>query len=126
MTSVSSIALFSTHHSQAAAFYRAIGIPLADEQHDDGPTHHACELRGVHFAIYPAESPGSAPDRRAGGSTFPGFYVESLDAVAADLSRLSAPILSDHEQMPWGCRVVFQDPDRRPIEINQRGHCPSN
>jgi lactoylglutathione lyase len=123
MTQVASIVVYSAHHSQAAAFYRAIGLPLEDEEHDDGPVHYACELGPVHFAVYPAEGPGSAPNRRAAGSTFPGFYVDSLETVAAGLSKLSAPILGDHEHMPWGCRVVFQDPDGRPVEINQRDHC---
>lgn len=123
MSELASVVVFSGDHARAVAFYRAIGIPLEDERHDDGPLHYACELGSVHFAIQPAETSGSAPSRRASGSTFPGFYVDSLDTVAADLSNLDAPLLGAHEQMPWGCRVVFQDPDGRPIEINQRNHC---
>ena len=33
-------------------------------------------------------------------------------------------MLTGHEQMPWGCRMVAEDPDGRAVEINQRGHCP--
>jgi len=36
---------------------------------------------------------------------------------------MAAPVLGEHERMPWGCRMVFQDPDGRPVEINQRHHC---
>jgi hypothetical protein len=30
---------------------------------------------------------------------------------------------TEHEQMPWGCRVVVEDPDGRAIEVNDRTHC---
>jgi predicted enzyme related to lactoylglutathione lyase len=116
--------LVSAEVERTAAFYRAIGIALEDEQHDGGPVHHACELGPVHFAIYPAESASTTPGRRGAGSTFAGFYVDSLDAVAAALSELSAAVIGEHEQMPWGCRMMFQDPDGRPVEVNQQGHCP--
>jgi hypothetical protein len=70
-------------------------------------------------------TPGQAGERRSGGSFFPGFYVESLDRAVQALTRAGAPILTRHEQMPWGCRVVAEDPDGRAVEVNQRGHCPS-
>jgi hypothetical protein len=81
------------------------------------------EHRAVHFAIYPAEAAGRAGERRSGGSVFPGFYVESLDRAAEALAEVSAPILTSHEEMPWGCRIVAEDPDGRVIEVNQREHC---
>jgi predicted enzyme related to lactoylglutathione lyase len=56
---------------------------------------------------------------------FPGFYVESLGRAAASLARAGAPVLTGHQQVPWGCRVVAEDPDGRADEINQRGHCPA-
>jgi hypothetical protein len=84
------------------------------------------ELGAVHFAIYPAHSPGRARERRSAGSLFPGFYVQSLDRVAEALARARTPMLTGHQQMPWGCRVVAEDPDGRAVEINQRGHCPSS
>jgi len=120
---VSSLVLFTEHPERTAAFYRAIGLDLEDEDHDEGPVHHAVELGGVHFAIYPAASAGRAPDRRAAGSVFTGFYVDSLDAVTRALDALGAPMLSAHEEMPWGCRFVVADPDGRPVEVNQREHC---
>lgn len=43
----------------------------------------------------------------------------------AELSRLAAPLLGAHEQMPWSCRIGADDPDGRPVKINQRGHCPT-
>jgi len=53
---------------------------------------------------------------------FPGFYVDSLDEVTA---ALAGSIVGDHEQMPWGCRILVLDPDGRTVEINQREHCPA-
>jgi lactoylglutathione lyase len=124
MTEMASLVLFAVNPSATAAFYRALGLVLEDEHHGDGPVHFATELGPVHFAIYPAEAPGRARERRSGGSFFPGFYVESLDQAAEALARTGAPVLTGHEQMPWGCRVVAEDPDGRAVEINQRRHCP--
>jgi hypothetical protein len=75
-------------------------------------------------AIYPAEAPGRARERRAGGSFFPGFCVEYLDLTVDDLAHAGASTLTEHEEMPWGCRVVAEDQDGRAVEVNQRGHCP--
>ncbi len=125
MTEMASLVLYAGDPAATAAFYRAVGLALADEDHGEGPVHFATELGPVHFAIYPAGAPGRAADRRSGGSVFPGFYVASLDAAAEAVARSGAAVLSAHEQMPWGCRIVAQDPDGRPVEINQRGHCPN-
>lgn len=119
-----SLVLFSSSPAAAAAFYRALGVPLQDEDHGSGPVHFAAELGPVHLAIYPADVPGRAGGRRCGGSTFPGFYVESLDHAAQALDEAGAPVLTGHQQVPWGCRIVVEDPDGRAVEVNQRGHCP--
>ena len=124
MTEMASLVLFAASPSATAAFYRALGIVLEDEHHGDGPLHFATELGPVHFAIYPAEAPGRARERRSGGSVFAGFYVESLDRVIEALAAADALVLTAHEPMPWGCRIVAEDPDGRAVEINQRGHCP--
>jgi lactoylglutathione lyase len=123
MIDFSSLVLFSGRLPEAVEFYRAIGVPLEEERHDDGPEHAAADVGGVHIAIWEApEMDGRAPRWRSSGSSFPGFYVESLDAVAQALA--GATMLAAHEVKPWGCRIVLQDPDGRPVEINQRGHCP--
>jgi lactoylglutathione lyase len=121
---IASIVLFAAEVDKTAEFYRAIGLELEHEDHGEGPVHFAMELGGVHFAIYPTEVNGRAPARRAAGSSFPGFYVAALDEVAGALRRMGATVLTEHEQMPWGCRVVVEDPDGRAIEINDRTHCP--
>jgi catechol 2,3-dioxygenase-like lactoylglutathione lyase family enzyme len=122
---VASRVLFAADPDKTADFYRALGIDLEHEVHGEGPVHYAAELGQLHFAIYPAESSATAPDHRTGGSSFPGFYVESLDETTRALVNIGSPVLSRHETMPWGCRIVAADPDGRPVEINQQGHCDS-
>ncbi len=123
MTEFGALVVYASDTARAAAFYRAVGVDLEDEDHGEGPVHFAADLGGVHFAIYPAEAPGRAPARRSGGASFPGFYVSSLDRVTAALAGLGAPVLQPHQEMPWGCRIVVEDPDGRPVEVNQRDHC---
>jgi lactoylglutathione lyase len=126
MTEIASLVLYAASAPATAEFYRALGLDLEDERHDDGPVHFAVELGPVHFAIYPADSAGQAPPRRGAGSSFAGFYVGSLDTVTAAVTGAGARLLGPHEQMAWGCRTVVEDPDGRPVEINQRGHCPAD
>lgn len=121
---MASLVLYASDAAATAAFYRALGLALAGEDHGEGPVHFAAELGPVHFAIYPAGAPGRSGERRSAGSTFPGFYVASLDDAARALARAGASMLIAHEQMPWGCRIVAEDPDGRAVEVNQRGHCP--
>jgi lactoylglutathione lyase len=123
MTEMASLVLYAADAAATTAFYRAIGLELEDEDHGEGPVHYATELGPVHFAIYPAQAPGQARERRSGGSFFPGFYVRSLDSTVEALAQAGASMLTGHEQMPWGCRVVAEDPDGRAVEINQREHC---
>jgi lactoylglutathione lyase len=125
MTEMASLVLYANEPAATAAFYGALGLALDHEDHGEGPVHYATELGPVHFAIYPAGAPGRAAERRSGGSSFPGFYVASLDRAAEALVEVGAPMLTGHQQMPWGCRIVVEDPDGRAIEINQRGHCLS-
>lgn len=123
MPAVWSVVLFSTQPERTIAFYRAVGVGFQDEDHGDGMVHAATDLGDVHVAVFPSDDPGVAPPRRVGGSTFIGFYVDALDDTLAAVRALGAPLLTEHELQEWGCRVVVEDPDGRPVEINQRGHC---
>jgi lactoylglutathione lyase len=126
MTEMASLVLFAADAHRTGDFYRAVGLDLAEELHDEGTVHLAVELGPVHFAIYEAALPGRAPQRRSGGDTFPGFYTETLDEVSRALRELGVSFLRDHEPMPWGCRIVVEDPDGRAVEVNQKEHCPSS
>ena len=125
MTEFGALVLYARDLEKTAKFYRTIGVPLENEDHGEGPVHFATELGSVHYAIYPARSPGTAPARHSSGDTFHEFYVDSLDDVRERLKAIDTMMLSEHEVMPWGCRLVAQDPDGRAVEVNQRGHCPS-
>jgi lactoylglutathione lyase len=124
VTEIASLVLFTADAVKTAKFYRAIGLELEHEHHGEGPVHYAVELGPVHFAVYQADESGYAPARRAAGSSFPGFYVDSLDEATESLRRTGARVLTEHEQMPWGCRIVAEDPDGRAVEVNDRRHCP--
>jgi catechol 2,3-dioxygenase-like lactoylglutathione lyase family enzyme len=124
VTGVASIVVFTGQLERAVAFYRALGVPLEDEDHGDGEIHSAGDVGGVHVAVYPGAAPGSSPGWRAAGSTFTGFWVNSLETVLAALKPLGAQVLQDHQDREWGCRVVVADPDGRAVELNQRDHCP--
>ena len=96
MTELSSLVLFTGNIEQARAFYRAIGLNLDDENHGDGPLHYATDISGVHFALFDAKpASGRAPQWRRAGSSFPGFYVTSLDDTVAALTTQGAPVLTE-------------------------------
>jgi len=121
---VASLVLFASDLNAASALYRAVGVPLVDEDHDEGPVHAAAELAGVHFAIYQADEGLGARARVAIRIERPSrFYVDSLDSVGDSLKALGTILLAEHQRRPWGCRIVARDPDGRAVEINQREHC---
>jgi lactoylglutathione lyase len=119
---IASVVLFSSDAAGCARFYIAAGIPLEDEQHEDGPVHFAAAVGSVHFAVYQADGTTTVVEHRQPGEVFFGFYVDSLDDVVASLAGIGANQSGPHEAMPWGCRVLFRDPDGRTIEINDRQH----
>lgn len=123
MAEVSSIVFFSPQPDRTIAFYRSVGVDFEEEDHGDGLMHAAADLGDVHVAVFPASGGGVAPGWRGGGSTFVGFYVDSLDDTLAGLRRMGAALLVEHQVREWGCRVVVEDPDGRAVEVNQRGHC---
>jgi len=116
---VDSIVLRAGDLAAVVAFYRAVGVPLEEERHDDGPLHFACELGPIHFAVYGADAPGAAPRRRDGGASQVGFQVDSLEAVFSAAVEVGATVLLEIEDVPWGRRALVTDPDGRTVEFNQ-------
>jgi predicted enzyme related to lactoylglutathione lyase len=118
---VGALVLFSADPERCVAFYRAIGVPLAEERHGEGePLHFACELGEVHVAVFPAEPPGDAPGLSSSGCTFAGFSVASVEAAVDGARQLGAAVLQEPADYPWGRRAVLRDPDGRPVEVFAR------
>ncbi len=127
MAVVASIVLFTQQPEPVAEFYRAVGVPLAGEDHGDGAVHLAGEIGGVHIAVLAARSGGELVQGwRRPGSTFVGLWVDSLESTLSALETFGAPVLLGHEACEWGCRIVVADPDGRAVELNEAGHCRSD
>ena len=94
MAEVASIVIFTDKREETVACYGALGIVLADEEHGDGVVQAAGEVGGVHLAVVPAAAAGISPRWRAGGSTFVGFWVSSLEATVARPPRSAPPCSS--------------------------------
>lgn len=112
--------LFSNAIEKTVAFYRAIGVPLEEEKHDDeGPLHYACELGSTHMAIH-AAGEGRAAEWRSGGSSYFGFAVDSLKVAVEAARRTGARVVQEPEEYPWGPRSLVEDPDGRVVELFER------
>jgi len=120
---VSSVVVMTGQVESCVAFYRALGVPLEDEDHGDGLLHAAADIGDVHFAVVPGAGVGRSPGYREAGSSFVGFWVPSLEAAETALAACEAEVIVKHDACEWGCRFVVADPDGRPIEVNQRDHC---
>jgi catechol 2,3-dioxygenase-like lactoylglutathione lyase family enzyme len=115
---VNAVVLETGRLQEMVCFYRALGVPLVEEQHGDGPLHYACELAGAHVAIY--ESPaGEAPRHDHGGATMVGFDVDSLELALDLLKACHAKVLKGPEKVSWGRRAIVLDPDGRAVELNE-------
>jgi lactoylglutathione lyase len=113
------VVLRTAHMDAMLAFYRALGIEFAQEQHGSGPVHYACERNGMVMELYPGES-GAAPDRKSGGATMLGFLVDDVDAVIAALEHAGVSVISVPKDTAWGRRALALDPDGRAVELVTR------
>jgi lactoylglutathione lyase len=84
------------------AFYEALGITFAKEQHGKGPMHYAGQLGTTVLELYPLPHDITVADT----TTRLGFCVGSLKDV---LTRLGATV------------AVVRDPDGRTVELYQEG-----
>ena len=88
------------------------------ERHGDGPLHFACDLHGVHFAIYQSKYNGAAPAQEYAGATKLGFNVDDVDAFYTRALELGAKSKLAPDNAPWGRNAVVIDLDGRTIEFN--------
>ena len=117
VTGFSAVILWTQRIDETLRFYQALGLPLVEEDHGEGPIHYACYIAGVHFAIFPGEI-GEAVSRRSGGCTQVGFNVSDVDAAFATAKELGAKVVWEPRDMPWGRAALVRDPDGRPVELN--------
>ena len=116
---IDALVLYANDLEKTVAFYRSIGLTLETEEHDGGPIHFVCELEGAHFAIYEAKEKNEARRRAQGGGAQIGFRTDSLDSTMTLAQAAGAKILIAPQSVPWGKRAVLEDPDGRPIELNE-------
>ena len=116
---LSALILFTSRMDAVVEFYRAIGVPLEAEQHDDGVLHYACDLGGTHIAVFES-SPGDAPEFRSAGSSIAGFSVQSLEIALEAARSVHANIIKEPTEYPWGVRALVSDPDGRVVELFKR------
>jgi catechol 2,3-dioxygenase-like lactoylglutathione lyase family enzyme len=118
---LSGIILVSAEPERLVGFYRdVLGVPLAEEQHDDSQPHWACELGDVHFAIHPqADYPGEA----AGvGSVKLAFMVFEMDRLVAWLRGRGVEPLYPPVEFGESSRITaVRDPDGNTVELTELG-----
>ena len=112
------IMIRSVNVDVSLAFYQTLGLAFAEEQHGKGPVHHACEIDGFVFEIYPAES-GNAPVYTDGGATMLGFQVDVLDDVLAELESIGIHPKTPPKESPWGRWCMVFDPDGRAVNLSE-------
>ncbi len=99
-------------------FYRALGIPLETDTHEEegGPTHFEADVAGVHFALFPSKAQSATATT---GATMVGLEVDNLDEIVRALESRGVRFKTTLQETPWGRRVVVFDPDGRAVEIYQ-------
>ncbi|MGB2693675.1 MAG: VOC family protein [Dehalococcoidia bacterium] len=114
---VGALVLYSKQPDRAAEFYRRLGFPLTEETHEDEVRHYACEIGGVHVAIF--EAGGDAPPPvRAHGATMFDFAVTSLDEILSVAEEAGGKILlGEPQEVEWGRRIILLDPDGREVQF---------
>jgi lactoylglutathione lyase len=99
------------------AFYGALGIDLAEEQHGNGPVHYAGRIGNVVIELYPLPNDGAPTD----STTRLGFTVENLAVALERLQALGIPVPGKPQATEWGNRVVVRDPDGLAVELYEQG-----
>jgi catechol 2,3-dioxygenase-like lactoylglutathione lyase family enzyme len=118
---LSGLILVSAEPERLVSFYRDIlGVPLAEERHDDTEPHWGCELGDVHFAIHPeADYPGESTST---GAVKVAFMVFELDPLVAWLAENRVELA--YPPLPFGAKsriTAVRDPDGNLVELTELG-----
>src|SRR5205814_1598630 len=114
-TSLALLVLKTRQIDNLLAFYRIIGIELAEEQHGKGPLHYAGRLDETVFELYPTTDAETVDC-----TTRLGFCVSKMAETVEALRSVGTPIVGEPKATEWGKRAVVRDPDGRVIELYQR------
>lgn len=109
MSVLSLVVLRAENPRQLAEFYAGLGMSFIEEQHGNGPVHHASRVGHTVFEIYPA---GEKEERTTG--TRIGFQVPSIEQA---ITACSARVLGHPKMTAWGRRAVIQDPEGHKVEL---------
>jgi catechol 2,3-dioxygenase-like lactoylglutathione lyase family enzyme len=118
---LSGLILVSEQPERLADFYRdVLGLPLAEEQHDETALHWACELGDVHFAIHPvADYPGEPTTT---GAVKLAFMTFDLASLVRWLETRGVPLCYPPTELGSQSRITaIRDPDGNLIELTELG-----
>jgi catechol 2,3-dioxygenase-like lactoylglutathione lyase family enzyme len=118
---LSGLILVSEQPERLADFYRdVLGLPLAEEQHDETALHWACELGDVHFAIHPVEDYPGEPT--ATGAVKLAFMTFDLARLVEWLATLGVPLCYPPTDLGTQSRMTaIRDPDGNLVELTELG-----
>ena len=105
--------VYSPDKERLAAFYERLGLSFIQHRHGSDTEHHAAELGGTVFEIYPAKE-GDVPTKIRLG-----FQVESVDMLVRGLEANGVTIVSVPKDSEWGRRAVVADPDGNRVELTE-------
>ena len=114
--SLSLVVLKTRQVEKLRAFYQALGIELAEEQHGKGPIHYAGRIGSVVLEVYPLTEDGTPTD----STTRLGFAIGKLTEATEQLKALGISVPDNPQATEWGYRVVVRDPDGRAVELYER------
>jgi lactoylglutathione lyase len=117
--------LYSADVERAVAFYRdAFGFEIGFRWPAEGPLEFAyLRLEPLGIGIGRAGDDalhGERTDAPRGGFELC-LYTDDVDATAARLRELDAPILLEPADQPWGERLLYtRDPDGTPVQVTMK------
>lgn len=121
ITKVGAIIWTTSRVQEVIEFYRALGIPLEPDSHDEPhkTPHYEADVGDTHFAVFQEKDDVAGSGTQS--PTMIGLAVDNLAQVVAVLEKMSAKFKTTLEDTPWGKRVVVYDPDGRAVEIYEPG-----
>jgi predicted enzyme related to lactoylglutathione lyase len=115
LPSLNLLVLKANDPDQLCRFYSGLGLHFIREQHGNGPVHHASELAGSVFEIYPRK-----PEEPPTTATRLGFIVPSLDAALLAVRGAQGVVLCEPCEFRQGRRAVVCDPEGHKVELVER------